>query len=314
MNYKNIIKILLLNILILIALLCALEFYSYNKLNTKLFQAMVRFNVLKQNQKWTLKYTKVREFNYYLDKVNFRPVKIGNKLKRPIIFFGCSFTYGFGLNDCQTLPYKIWKLTNRTVYNRAFNCWGGQHVLYQLRRDDLKKEIPYAEYIVYTFIYDHLDRFYSYVVSNPSETMLKYKIVNNKLSEVKPAFLPCYSLFTVKYVQDAITEMKNNNKDDLIYMFNSIMNESLRLSRIKYPNSKFVILVYKESRSIPDTELTKFNKNINKLKNKGFIVIDAQELVGHSLDRKEYILNDNFHPSEKVWNEIAPKLVKYLKL
>lgn len=315
MNYKRLLNVLLINLSIFLLLFSFLELYSYKKLTYTLHKAMIRLNVKSSDDEWKVKYEKINKFNYLKWKKLFRPVLYGSEAKRPLIFFGCSFIYGFGLENNQTLPYKIARLTNRTVYNRAYNCWGAQHVLYQLKRKDFEKEVPDAEFIIYTFIYDHLNRLNRYTVGLPPEMMLRYEILNNKPEELKPSFLPLYSLFTVRYIQDSMTKIKNKNYDNLIYLFNTIMDESIRLSHQKYPNSKFVILEYRElNYDISDEELLKFNQNIKNLINRGFIVIDLQKLVGHELNTKEYLLDDGFHPSEKAWEEIAPKLVKYLKL
>lgn len=316
-SFNKVFKIILINVLILIALICCLELYSYNKLKEKHSEYLKNINskISKNDKPLKLRYGRVRSFDYDFDKKGFRPVIYGSNQKRPIVFFGCSFMYGLRLKNEQTLPYKVSKLTNRTTYNRAINGWGTQHVFYQLKREDFKKEVPDAEYIIYTVIYDHLNRFYAYNISDFSfEAMLRYKHNGSNLSEIKPVFLPCYSLYTVRNIQDIIASVKNKNINDLFFIFNQMMMKSLELSRKKYPNSKFVILIYKDANPLSEFEQNQYIENMNNLKNKGFIVIDAQDLVGHDFKDKKYLSNDNWHPSEKAWDEIAPKLVEYLKL
>lgn len=302
---------------ILCVFICVLEVYSYNKLLASSAPFLADFNKLvpKGDPIIKLKYGNMRAFNYNLSKESFKITNFGQGSKRPIIFFGCSFAKGFGLEESQTLAYKISKLTNRKTYNRSACAWGSQHVLYQLRRDDFKKDVPDAEYIIYTFIYGHLNRLFAYNIGSASfDAMLRYKLDKNGLTEIKPIFLPLYSLFTVRYMQDSITNVRNANTDKQIIIFNSIMNECLKLSRKKYKNCKFVILVYKESFADSDIQKMKFKEDISQLKKSGFIIVDAQELVGHNFDGKEYLIADGFHPSEKAWSEIAPELAEYLKL
>ena len=57
--------------------------------------------------------------------------------KRPslkgINFFGCSFTFGEGVNDNQTLPYFYQKLSNQEVKNYGFHGYGVHQALVRLK-------------------------------------------------------------------------------------------------------------------------------------------------------------------------------------
>lgn len=48
---------------------------------------------------------------------------------RRINFFGCSYTFGEGLQDDQTLPYHVAKLGGFDVRNFGFHGWGAQQAL-----------------------------------------------------------------------------------------------------------------------------------------------------------------------------------------
>ena len=77
-----------------------------------------------------------------------------------LLFFGCSFTFGLGVEDDQTLPfYAAEEAPRYHAYNYAFAGYGTQQMLMQLRREEMRAEIAEPEGIaVYVFIDHHVDR------------------------------------------------------------------------------------------------------------------------------------------------------------
>ena len=80
--------------------------------------------------------------------------------QKSILFFGCSFTYGDGVNDYETLPSKYAIAdTNSNVYNYAIDGWGPQQTLQELTHKQLSKETNCDTAIgIYVWIDDHLKR------------------------------------------------------------------------------------------------------------------------------------------------------------
>lgn len=256
-------------------------------------------------------YKYIVKYKYEHYKKHFRPVLYSkNSRKRPITLFGCSYTEGLGLKENQTFGYKLFQKTDRTVYNRGALGTGPQFILYQLRRDDFYKEVPDAEYFIYTFIPDHFERMYKYQASFfYKDINLRFELKNGKVEEVKPAFLPLYSLFTIKKIQEIISNKKIQNTTKTFNLFLAIMKDSIALTKQHYPNSKFIILFYKDP-----TRKVLSSEQIKRLEDTGFIVVDSEKLAGHELMSKQYRLADENHPSEKAWNDIVPNLVRYLNL
>lgn len=320
MKIKENFKILLINVLVIAFLLVILEGLMYlfpNKTDADYIKRYNEYAAKMNIPKLKLGYYPCVEFNYNKAKEQFRPVVIGKlaKTKRPILFFGCSFTQGSMLNDNQTISYKISKLTGRTAYNRGFQGSGPQLMLLQLQDPNFYKEVPDAQYIVYTFIWDHMLRLYSYnncISPTPEgnyEINLRYEIKNGKLEKVKPRFLFFYSSFLVKKIQYYIKAKKARDEEKAFNLFLSILKESKKIAEMHYKTTKFVVLLYKDSGKAI------FNDSqIKALKKEGFIIIDAEKLVNHELISQKYRMPDKEHPSEQAWNEIAPKLAKELKL
>ncbi len=76
------------------------------------------------------------------------------------VFFGCSFTFGDGLNDDETMPYYFEKLNpGFRSYNYAFFGYSTRHMLTWIDKFELGKQIAEKKGIgVYVYITDHVNR------------------------------------------------------------------------------------------------------------------------------------------------------------
>lgn len=293
-------KILTINLAIVLILFSIIEYLAFKKIPAYAKQSNFHYYL-------------VKKFNYDYFKLGFRETIKGSSKKRPVLFLGCSFAYGYPLENKFTLPAIVSKLSHRTVYNRAQCAWGLQQVYYTLSRKDLKKDVPDAEYVVYVFIYDHYRRLNKYLLDASQMEMPRYEYTNGHLKQIHSSFLPFYSLYSVKLFHNYLIDCYIEHPESAYFLTEKLLLESLKEAKSKYKNSKFVILIYNEcdSDTNKDSMSSKFIHGFDK---KGFIVIDGEDLVGHKLSGKKYISSDNYHPSEAAWSEIAPKLVKELKL
>ncbi len=65
-----------------------------------------------------------------------------------IVLFGCSYTFGEGVEDQETAAYKIGVMTGLNVYNFAFNGYGPQQMLAALDQGLVKKIVHHNKAIV----------------------------------------------------------------------------------------------------------------------------------------------------------------------
>jgi hypothetical protein len=77
-----------------------------------------------------------------------------------LLFFGCSMTFGLGVNDDETMPFYMAQYASHYhPYNYGVSGYGPHYMLAQLQRGTLTKEINENEGIgIYTFIDHHIDR------------------------------------------------------------------------------------------------------------------------------------------------------------
>ena len=300
--------ILIVNILILLTMFIGLEFF---------------FSKEYKNQKRT--FFKWCYPTNYFDYYNYNR---GYK-KSPILFLGCSYAYGEKLEKYETLPLKIQELTKRHCYNMAIPGTGLQHSFLQLLLEPqthMLSEKP--EYIIYTYMFHHPERF-----CNPFFYNLYRK--QGYIPNQEYNFL--YNSAIYRHFKDI--EIERWLFDDIeneINLFYNMMNDMIKQSKILYPKSKFIVLIYADiNHDLHKGIIGKNNENkgkVNKLfelmyskefKNKleamGYQVISTEELLGRKMNKKTDRIprtkDPNYpHPSNEAWDEIAPLLAKKLNL
>jgi len=297
-------KRILVNILLIILVFTAVESYCFYKTKTQNEYFKQKADRLEANntRQYTTEYRLLKPFNTTIYRKSF--IK-QNTDKKPIIWFGCSFAEGAGLEDNYTPCYKISELTGRSCINKAKGATGTQFMLYELQDNNFINSAPEAEYIIYTFIYNHIQRLYNYQV-NPLIDMfnLRYKIKNGQLKNITPEFNPIYSSFFIKrLLNKKVFKQAEQESIDFI-LFNKILQESLNITKKNYPNSKFILLEFPDlsRKELPDYE-------VKKLERMGITVVKVTDLIKDTnIYEEKYWLSDNIHPTAEAWDLILPKL------
>ena len=101
----------------------------------------------------------IYDVEYHINDFGFRDTpNYGDK--RPVFFFGDSFTFGEGVNDADTLPAQFSKVTGRKTSNFGVHGYGPHQFLRILETQRLEtlgiRDRP--ELVVYTFIPHQIDR------------------------------------------------------------------------------------------------------------------------------------------------------------
>ncbi len=85
----------------------------------------------------------------------------GPNKKKNIVFLGCSFTFGFGVNNEDSYPYKVREKTGLNVYNYGISGTSPSvtlKILKDLKADYLKDISQEDTTVIYTLIPDHINR------------------------------------------------------------------------------------------------------------------------------------------------------------
>lgn len=330
---KNLIKLLFINIFILASLAVVADYIIYlkfrndynnnsNKTRLEIFPFPSYIDCYKEN----FSLPSVQKFKILSGSEFRRTSWHDNYTKAPLLIFGCSYAYGFLLNDNQTIHYKLSNLTKRNVFNFALCACGIQHMLYIINQNFFHilnnfniTSYPPPEYAIFVYIPSHLKRLQSDIfpgIESIKGINLKYNIKNNKLvlEDYPSNFL--YKTFLVKFLHLMSDRKKELNtvkyKYDSFMLANEIFLECKRLLENQFPDIKFVILNYQTEGDESNLEL---NFMFDVLKKEGFIVINSSDLINRKFEfNSSDTVKDGYHPSEYAWDILLPALSKKLNL
>ena len=304
----KIFKIIIINIIVIFLIIISAEMYSLkyiwsdNKKIDKIalttyYEAL--FKTISVEEYYNKLYNKVPVDGTFCP--NFRPDENLQSNKPPVIFMGCSFTYGDNLQENETISSQFAKLTGRPVYNRACRGWGLSQFLYQAEREDFYTQFKSEpEFIIYTLIYDHINRLDKHkIIPLGKELQPKYKVKNNKLVRVKPKFWDY--LFVVQQYQYHKNMIRNRVTNELLKLYFTQTEKEIRKH---WKKTKLIIFVY--------GEIFAYEQALKELENeKLYRVIWAKDLSDINLTDEKYRV-DGWHPTDEIWKIFVPLLNKKL--
>jgi len=278
MNIKTTHKIVFTNLGITAFLLASVELYLYAPLSNK---------VISTGNMW-----KVEQFKKH-DILGYSPPALANKIigkkyydnqvvydttystdhnaqrctfprnpnvNKSVLFFGCSITFGDGINDEQTLPYQVGKLSKEKIntYNFGYSGYGPHQMLSALDHDLVDKVIlEEPKYAIYSAIPGHIVRssgLQSWLVTwhDPNYELDKDKhLVYNghfddnqvkiTLKDRIRAILSNSNILKRVYSPFATNLKRKQNQGD-IERYIEIVSNARDIFEQKYPNSEFHVL------------------------------------------------------------------------
>lgn len=253
----------------------------------------------------------------------FEPTNLENK--NSIIVLGCSYAYGHGLKREESFPYLLSKITNKPVISFA-SCGGDMvtsynHLIeYISSSEDNKKRIENADYIVYVYMWDHINRY----LSTEREDFYKYSeelFIRTKIEkEMIKIPLFRYILSTIK-LREVLKYYPDTGSSS--YLLKKIFLLYHDKIKEKAPKAKFMVIIYDEK--IPNwhsNETIKFcsDRMKDKIwkeleKETKMEVIHTSNLTGFYFDKNYKLEEDiaDWHPNAKAWKVLTPLFVeKYI--
>lgn len=320
---KKFLKIAFINILLLIIILIIGEFIAFLTVAKDFNKYLCRYNIQSEKLNYSSFLNSAdANMEYVIQNEMRKPTGLNYK-KNPIVLFGCSYTYGTGLEEYQTVARKISDLTQRPVYNRGLEAKGIQHMYWQLKSNQFYKDIANEpDYIIYFYSPNlHTIRLYEYTFQLFDDFWnLRYypnkTDKNGNLIDKKP-YLPqkLSGLYLIKYFEHfRATQFARNSKNNpaIENLTELIFKKSKEEAEKHYPKCKFVIFCFNTEKN----EINEHNIFLDKLEKDGFTVIKMNEFTQKDIASvKEWqISDDDPHPNEKYWDFIAPQIVKKLNL
>ena len=308
---KKLFKIFFYNILILLFFFNILNWYIFYKSGNiplkDTFSAYIEF--------LTRDISEENRIKEVINRDDYRKIENINSKKKPILIFGCSFAWGSGLDENNTLSYKLGKLTNRPIYNRGYSSFGIQHMLYQLSNSEFYNLVPRPEYIVYVYFDGHPQRITTPVslAFAPSYTVF-YKTVN-KLQEnkkVKSFELKKRTFLTDKIIfQHYMSNMLawnvfckytkyNITKENLIIEYLKASKKEIEKHWKNSDDIKFIVLFYNKPF---------LHETLEKLNKMGFYTLSEDDFKIDVHEKMFHVSDTDDHPNGLAWDKILPVMI-----
>lgn len=246
-------------------------------------------------------YNKIYDVKYTMIGKFLRFTKGDVLSENAYIFFGCSFTFGDGLNDDQTLPYYFSKFMQfrANVLNYGTIGKSTNFVFNILNTNLIDRYAGNAKnkHFIYSLIYDQIMRNFNFPQYGRSDNWL-YK--DGKWSRAKQPFGTVQIVFAKSFIfrkifLPAIDESNGKFYED--YMIKSL--KEIRNSVESKYNAKFTIIVW------PSIEID-FKKRLAAEK---FDMIELPEYLAGS----QYKIQYDDHPTAKANEEVAGLLYEHIK-
>ena len=224
------------------------------------------------------------------------------------LFFGCSFTFGLGVDDDQTLPADFeGTQTGLRALNYGLPGAGPQNMLAQLQKPGLASETGPASLAVYTFIDDHVGRavgspmvyfglgkFLPYYHQGPGNRLVR----DGDFVSGRPWVSTAFNLLEKSYLFFyAARDLRPPDAPDL-EMTARIIEAARDRYREVFHNSNFYVLIYPGARHFGPALAARLTRT-------GTRVLDYSTLDFHD---SKYWLPGDWHPSTEAYREIARRL------
>ncbi len=301
--------IFILNILLIIIIFFAID-YTCFLIHEKRYG--IKLNYI-GNMTKKIATSKSYDYNYLKNNIQWRkPLNVtegGGVKHKSIVYTGCSFAYGQGLKEEETVSYRTAQLVKNPVYNLGIISKAVNTLIAMLKNGVFEEKVNIdPAVVIYIYADFHIMRLVIPNMPYESNEFL-YKIKNEKLERKKPPFIisrfPLLSSVR-EWMYYILFENSNSYKEYLKKLLKLHFIELKNILDEKYNNVKLIIFVYYDS--------PLFEEIAQDLQTQGIIIIRSSHDLGLDINLadKQYQLQDG-HPNKKVWEIVTPKLVEKIK-
>ena len=231
-----------------------------------------------------------------------------------VMVTGCSFAFGYGLSETETLSYYLDSISRKRGYNYGVAGHGTQQTLALLQSRELKEEIVEQNgVLIHLFIDDHIPRLIGSrrLIKLWARNFPYYFLDGDSLRQdgtfwtgrhwltrfyraiSQSAFIDLFDIDIPWYVSDAHLEL-----------FGAVLKTSEEVFHKQYPNGKFLVVIGPNSKLAP--------RIYQELKADGIEVLDLSQLLDKE-DKQYKIHWTEGHPNGNYYREIAEEIDRYLQ-
>lgn len=268
------------------------------------------------NHRYLVNDSLIYEQNYKIDLFSRRETPSDTIVRDKFIAVaGCSFAFGYGVNNNETLPYFLQQqMQGYEVYNYGVSGYGTQHLLLQTREKITPKEIKQKQGIlIYFFIDNHLNRLIGSrrIIKLWGENFPYFFLDDEKKLQQAGTFKTgrrwktlFYKTITNSAIVDILDlEIPFSISDDNFKLAAAVIKESKKEFEKNFPGSKFVVLFCPGSKCSGELAALLAKRNIDFVDYALLFDIKSKEYRSHYSDP---------HPNGKAYEEIAKNLSIYL--
>jgi hypothetical protein len=314
-------------------------FYALNRItadNSKVSESTMRFVRIeplgyknpantRAVEKMSLNGREIFNVTYSTDGYSRRitPFKNAGRAEKFALFFGCSFTFGQGVQDEETLPSCVGQRTPRhRPYNYGVIGYGPQHVLIKLEDSSLRREIEENEGIlVYTYLHDHVYRVIGtvnhhgkerpyYVLDSNGDLQRKGNMVSGR---------PGLALWYWFIGKSQMAQFFQLGFDSRIEEYDikrtaKIIIEARNAFSRFFSRSEFYVLLYPNPASRSAGSLAVREKLLMHLEDANVNYLDYSELFDPSDPSQGLRIEGDPHPTPKAYRLVAERLANDLEI
>lgn len=226
---------------------------------------------------------------------------------------GCSFAFGYGLSDEQTLSHYIDSLTQLRGYNYGVSGHGTQQTLALLQSRSIRNEISEPNgVLVHLFIDEHIQRLigsrrliklwasnypYYYLEGDELKRDGSFWTGRHWLSRFyraisESAFFGLFNIDVPWYVSDSH-----------IKLFGAVLREARKEFQMQYPEGRFLVVIAPNSTLAPRVRAALEANEVE--------VLDLSKLLDK--EEKQYKIHwTEAHPNGNYYLKVAEELDRYL--
>jgi hypothetical protein len=242
------------------------------------------------------------------------------------VFLGCSFTFGGGVNDNETLPWQVGQLANLNTINCGISGYGIHHV-YQLFKEQYAHTSNHQRIFVYSFLYDHILRasgIYQWNLQGPYFKTINDSLIHaGQLSDYADSTRPSYAYYlsllgTFTFLKDMLDRVQMNydvrhlSQEDYDKCFLMIREMAAAIRRT---GGKLILIDWDHNnwanKQVSTLSIDRIEKALNTLSENAVQVIRVSSVI--DLNNKSYFIRRDGHPSAAANKKLAQFVLPYIK-
>jgi len=235
--------------------------------------------------------------SYGIDEFGLRATPNIASTKDTVFFFGDSFTFGEGVSDVDSLPYRYSVLSGRRTRNFGLHGYGPHQMLRALETDRPKllgiPELP--SLVVYVGQITHLNRAAGRAEWDPSGP--RYEVRNGRAEHLGQFSWPVRVLAKSRIANRLVLPSLHQGDLDRL---SAIIQRSRDIVREKY-DAPFLVLLWELGLKADSQDTDWLIQSLNS----AHVNVIRLSKVIPGLQRPEYYIPSDGHPNGKAYNEVA---------